>query len=248
MEPCLKDLSEKATAEFTWKLLSDEVSCNQFYHSFGLENWHSQTMFIEIGDIGKLFPDTSIKLLIDVCRALQLNDLVELLEKAAKPLTLRPALPLEEIAKLPSDSNRQTTFYSKVKILFVGDGEETFNTIGNFFKEICPGSKISRSKPDVDLSQFQRIFELAVERECIVMGIRDMECFEERDGRLYDRSFKAELEKCKDEIEKELLQMSGDLQAKKKKIEHNIFSAFDKSWGEERGKICISYFCVYFDL
>jgi len=277
MEPCLKDLSKKAIAEFIRRLRCDKVLLDQFYHSFGLENRHFQKMFVEIGDIGKLFPDTPIKLLIDFCRALQLYDLVEFLEKAAKPRTLRPALPLKEIAKLPSDSKRPTTFYSKVKIVFVDDGEETFDTMGNFFKKICPGSKISSSKPDV--SQFHRRFVLDEERKIIVREIRRIEHYEDRERRfmldeerkiivreiraiedyedresmLYDdylppKSKKTELEKRKDEIEKELSQMSGDLQAKKKKIKADIFSAFDKSWCEGKGKIFISYFCVYFGL
>ena len=54
MEPCLKDLSEEAIAEFTWRLGCDEVSRNQFYQSFGLENRFAQKMFVYIGDIGKL--------------------------------------------------------------------------------------------------------------------------------------------------------------------------------------------------
>ena len=244
MEPCLKDVSKEAIAEFTRRLRWDKVLLDQFYHSFGLENRHFQKRFVAIGDIGKLFPDTPIKLLIDFCRALQLFDLVELLEKAAKPRTLRPALPLKETAKLPSDSKRPTTFYSKVKIVFVGDGEETFDTVGNFFKKICPGSKISRSTPDN--SQFQRSFELDEERKNIVQQIRGIECYGETKGAWFGHArppkSKTELEKRKDEIEKELSQMSGDLQAKKKKIEADIFSAFDKSWGEERGKIFISYF------
>ena len=251
MEPCLKDLSEEMIAEFTRRLGCDEVLRYQFYHSFGLEKRDPQDVFGEIiDDIGRLFPDTPIKLLIDFCRALQLYDLVELLEKAAKPRTLRPALPLKEIAKLPSDSKRPTTFYSKVKIVFVGDGEETFDTMENFFKKICPGSKISSSKPDV--SEFQRSFALDAERKKIVRQIRKIEQYKEK-GRRWHSVFlplknKTELEKRKDEIEKELSQMSGDLQAMKKKIEADIFSAFEKSWCEGRGKIFISYFCVYFDL
>ena len=242
LEPCLKDLSEETITELTNRLRSDEVSCNQFYHSFGLENPQPKKMFMEIRNIGKLFPDTPIKLVIDVCRALQLYDLVELLEKPAKPRTLRPALPLKEIAKLLSYSNRPTTFYSKVKIVFVGDGEETFDTIGNFFKKICPASKISRSKPDVDLSQFQGGVELAMKREEILLEIREIERYEEKERKFYGclRESKIELEKRKDVIDKELLQMNGELQAKKKEIEPDILSAFDKSWGEERGKIFVS--------
>ena len=144
------------------------------------------------------FPILPIKLVIDVFRSLHLYDLVELLEKALQPRTLRPALPLKEIATLLSYSNRPTTFYSKVKIVFVGDGEETFDTIGNVFKKICPGSKISRAKPEFDLSygQLQRYVGLLGKREDI---------------------------------------LNGEFEEKKKKVEADISSAFDKSWGEERG-------------
>jgi len=34
--------------------------------------------------------------------------------------------------------------------------------------------------------------------------------------------------------------VNGELKEKEKKIEADISSAFDKSWGGERGKICIS--------
>ena len=237
----MKDLSEETIAELTRRLQSDEVSCNQFYHSFGLENRQPEKMFMEIRNIGELFPDTPIKMVIDVCRVLQLYDLVELLEKAARPRTLRPALPLKEIAKLVSYSNRPTMLYSKVKIVCVGDGEELFDTIGNFFKKICPESKISRSKPaDINLLLFQRSVELAMERKGIPREIEEIEHLKEKGRRFYGRKSKTELEKRRDEIEEELLQVNEELQAEKKKIEPDIFGAFDKSWGEEIGKIFIS--------
>ncbi|XP_015752592.1 PREDICTED: uncharacterized protein LOC107332373 isoform X3 [Acropora digitifera] len=239
-EPCLKDLSEETITELTCRLRSDEVSCNQFYYSFGLENRHPRKMLGEIGNIDKLFPDTPIKLVLDVCQALQLHDLVELLEKAAKPRTLRAALPLKEIAKLPSDSKRPTTFYSKVKIVFVGDGEETFDTMRNFFKKICPGSKIFISKPHFDFSfrQFLVSKQLDVKKGQILTQIKVMEEYEEA-GEMFVSSFattnvKFELEKRKNEIEKQLSQVNGELQEKKKIVAADISSAFDRSWGEER--------------
>ena len=164
IEPRLKDLSEEAIAELTIKLQSDEVLCNQFYHSFGLESRHPKKMLIEIENIGKLFPDTPVKLVIDVCRALQLYDLVELLEKAAKPRTLRQALPLKEIAKLPSYSNRPTTFYRKVKIVCFGDAEETFRTIRNFFKNTFPGSKYSGLITGFDISSLESLRRVLVDQ------------------------------------------------------------------------------------
>ena len=199
-------------------------------------------MFEQIGNIGKLFPDTPIKLVTDVCRALQLYDLAELLEKAAKPRTLRPALPLKEIAKLPSDSNRPTTFYSKVNIMLVVDGDETFDTIGNVFKNICPGSKITRVKPVFNARQLQRNVQLAEDRRQILRAIRNLEQYIDEDRASFRglRERMIALDKHKDEIDKQLLLVNGELKEKEKKIEADISSAFDKSWGGERGKICIS--------
>ena len=243
-EPCLKDLSEETIEELSIRLQSDEVSCKQFYHSFGLENRHPENVFREIGNIGKLFPDTPIKLVIDVCRELQLYDLVELLEKAAKPKTLRPALPLKEIAKLLSCSNRPITFYSKVKIVFVGYTKDAFDTIGNFFKKICPGSKTSGLEIEFDFSRLQNERRyLAEERDFLLPHIEELQHFEE--SRFYGPAItygdrETELEKRKDEIDKKLLQINEELQEKKAKIEADISSAFNKSWGEERGKnLCI---------
>ena len=228
IEPRLKDLSEEAIAELTIKLQSDEVLCNQFYHSFGLESRHPKKMFIEIENIGKLFPDTPVKLVIDVCRALQLYDLVELLEKAAKPRTLRQALPLKEIAKLPSYSNRPTTFYRKVKIVCFGDAEETFRTIRNFFKKTFPGSKYSGLITGFDISSWDsRRRVLVDQRKSTLLRLRETELGERE----------IELQKFKDEIEKKMLEMKGELKEEKKKIKADISSTFDRSWGEERGKI-----------
>ena len=56
----------------------------------------------------------------EVFEALKLFDFAEFLEKATKPRTLRPALPLKEIEKLSNVNNRPTKVYSKAKVLIVG--------------------------------------------------------------------------------------------------------------------------------
>ena len=68
-----------------------------------------------------------------------------------------------------------------MKILFVGDGEETFHTIGNFFKKICPGSEITRSKPEFSHGQLQRNVELAEKREHILLTISNLEQYIEKE-------------------------------------------------------------------
>ena len=106
------------TEELTSKLNRNKDVLNRFYRSFGLDLdlLHDE---LDQRNIGKNFPDTPVKLLREVFEALKLYDFAEFLEKATKPRTLRPALPLKEIEKLSSVSNRPTKVYSKAKVLIV---------------------------------------------------------------------------------------------------------------------------------
>ena len=115
---CLKDLSMELTEELTTKLNRNKDVLHRFYRSFGLD---PDLLHDKLGrrNIGKIFPDTPVKLLKEVFEALKLYDFAEFLEKATKPRTLRPALPLKEIEKLSSVSNRPTKVYSKAKVLIV---------------------------------------------------------------------------------------------------------------------------------
>ena len=81
------------TTELTSRLQNDQVALERFYRSFGLDPGKLRTR--ELFDIKELFPDTPVKMLKDVCEALQLYDLAELLDKVTKPRALRPALPPE---------------------------------------------------------------------------------------------------------------------------------------------------------
>ena len=104
---CLKDLSKAVTAKVAIRLGSDRIALERFYKSHGLDPY--KLRLNRLGKISKFFPDTSVKELQEVFEALQLYDLVELLEKV-KPRTLRPVLSLKEIEKLPNASNRPVKF------------------------------------------------------------------------------------------------------------------------------------------
>ena len=114
----LKDLNEDMVKQLTLRLEKDPVAQGQFYQSFGLVPEKMKYPTILLRDIRKLFPDTSVSLLRDVFEALQLQDLVELLEKA-KPLALHPALPLKEIEKLWNAGNRPTKLLNKAAVLII---------------------------------------------------------------------------------------------------------------------------------
>ena len=83
-------------------------------------------------------------------------DLVELLEKV-KPRTLRPALPLKEIEKLPNASNRPAKFYSRAEVLIIDPNNnntgDSVERIGSFFKTFNSRSKVTKltAKPAMDL-------------------------------------------------------------------------------------------------
>ena len=140
------------TTEVTRRLESDKVALDRFYKSYGLDSnkLHSRSL----KKISEFFPDTPVKVLKDVFEALQLYDLVELLEKI-KPRTLRPALPLEEIGKL--SSNRPTKFYTKAEVLIIdyttSATDDNVEKIGSFFKAFNCRTEITTltAKPAMEL-------------------------------------------------------------------------------------------------
>ena len=152
---CLKDLSMEFSEEITSKLNRNKDILNRFYRSFGLDPdlLHDE---LDRRNIGKIFPDTPVKLLKEVFEALKLYDLAELLEKATKPRTLRPALPLKEIEKLSNVSNRPTKVSdkkAKVLIVYVGEAYETcadndVETAGSFFKAQNWRNEVTTLKTD----------------------------------------------------------------------------------------------------
>lgn len=112
-------------------------------------------------NILELFPDTPIKLLRDVFEALQLYDLVELLDKA-KPRSLRPALPLEEIKKLRKNGDCPTVYHSQAAVLFFVKGnDEMVNVekIKEFFKDLNSDNETSV----VSLERLQETSKVLIE-------------------------------------------------------------------------------------
>ena len=150
----MKDLSKEVTEELTFRLNRNKDVQNQFYRCFGL---HPDLLYDELDyqprNIRNIFPDTPVKLLKEVFEALQLYDFAEFLEKATKPRTLRPALPLKEIEKLSNVSNRPTKVYSKAEVLIIEfcEGPSTAadndrndaERVGSFFKALNSHNEIT---------------------------------------------------------------------------------------------------------
>ena len=126
----------------------------------------------KIDEVLDLFPDTPVYLLKDVFEALQLYDLVDLLEKPARYHTtrsLRQALTLDEIRKLRSTSNRPTTFHScaAVLILVRNKGDPDVNKIKTFFTDLQSNSEVTIIKCTgfMSISNYEHIQRQLKEKE-----------------------------------------------------------------------------------
>ena len=132
--------------ELASRLQNDPVALERFYRSFGLDSGKLRTR--GLSDIKELFPDTPVKMLKDVCEALQLYDLAELLDKLTKPRALRPALPLKEIEKLPTANNRPIKIFTQAEVLIINfsreDGADSgAENFGSFFKVLNPQNQVT---------------------------------------------------------------------------------------------------------
>ena len=90
--------------------------------------------------IFRLFPETPVKMLKDVFEALQLYDLLELLEiESMKPHgSLQLAYTLDEIKKLNGVADRPTTYHSCGAVLIITDDENvsSASAIKTFFTDL----------------------------------------------------------------------------------------------------------------
>ena len=143
---CLRDLSEEVFRKLERRLENDQTAVKQICQSFGIDrslffNWAST-----FSRILSMFPDTPVKLLKEVFEALQLYDLIDLLEEGKPRATrsLRPALRLQEIEKLRNPDDRPISYHSSVAVLII-DFPETGHTEGikKFFKGLNTKSEVT---------------------------------------------------------------------------------------------------------
>ena len=143
---CWKDLSREVIRKLEGRLENDQTAFKQICQSFGIDRSLFSSRESILSKILRMFPDTPVKLLKEVFEALQLYDLIDLLEEG-KPLAtrlLRPALRLQEIEKLRNPDDRPISYHSSVAVLII-DLEENFDTEGieKFFKGLNTKSEVT---------------------------------------------------------------------------------------------------------
>ena len=117
-------MNERVISEIQERLKRDPYTYKRVLQSFGITE--NLLLLRSNSSIFQLFPDTPVTMLKDVFEALQLYDLLELLEikSAIKPLrSLQLAYTLDEIKKLNGVADLPTTYHSCGAVLIITDDE-----------------------------------------------------------------------------------------------------------------------------
>ena len=176
---CWRDLSSEVIRKLEERLKNDETAYKQICQSFGIDKSPFFSRESTFSGILSMLPDTPVKLLKEVFEALQLYDLIDVLEEGKPRATrsLRPALRLQEIEKLRNSDDRPISYHSSVAVLII-DFPETGHTEGikKFFKGL-------NTKSEVTVMRCRNVIEAV-------------------------RSFSLSLEKMKEEIKREMNKLS----------------------------------------
>ena len=121
-----------------WKLSADKVGLERVFRFFGLKvDFRPSSHVSCMRQIAHSFPNTPVDLMRQCFEALQMYDLVDLLEKAVKTSSLRPVLSSGEVETLRT-GNLPTKSHNNVVVLVVNDSadKDLNQKIEGFFKEL----------------------------------------------------------------------------------------------------------------
>ena len=128
----------RVISEIHGRLEMDHDAFKRVLQSFGISK--TPLRLRNFSSIFRLFPDTPVTMLKDVFEALQLYDLLELLEiKSIKPhRSLQLAYTLDEIKKLNGVADLPTTYHSCGAVLIIADDENvsSASAIKTFFTDL----------------------------------------------------------------------------------------------------------------
>ena len=139
-------MNERVISEIRERLNRDRDAFKRVLQSFGITK--NPLPLRNFSSIFQLFPDTPVTILKDVFEALQLYDLLELLELklAIKPLSsLQLAYTLDEIKKRNGVADLPTTYHSCGAVLIIADDENvsSASAIKTFFTDLDNKSDVT---------------------------------------------------------------------------------------------------------
>ena len=139
-------MDTRVISEIQKRLERDRDAFKRVLQSFGITDKTSRLR--NFSSIFQLFPDTPVTMLKDVFEALQLYDLLELLEikSAIKPhRSLQLLYTLDEIKKLNGVADLPTTYHSCGAVLIITDNENisSASAIKTFFTDLDNKSDVT---------------------------------------------------------------------------------------------------------
>ena len=140
-------MNERVISEIKERLKRDRDAFKSVLQSFGITK--NTLPLRNFSSIFQLFPDTPVTMLKDVFEALQLYDLLELLEvKSAikSHSSLQLAYTLDEIKKLDGVADLPTTYHSCGAVLIITDNEfdvSSASAIKTFFTDLDNKSDVT---------------------------------------------------------------------------------------------------------
>ena len=204
-------MNEKVISEIKERLKRDPAAFKRVIQSFGIPKKPSRLS--SFSTIVRLFPDTPVTMLKDVFEALQLYDLLELLENksARKPhRSLQLAYTLDEIKKLNGVADLPTTYHSCGAVLIITDDENVSSSsaIKTFFTDLDNESDVT----EILIQDTPTLRHLNEEINAMILEIRNLS-EGERQVEQTKMSLLRELKEDSDELKHRILRGVSGVQA-----------------------------------
>ena len=168
-------------------------------------------------DIFHLFPYTPVKPLRDICKTLQLYDLVDLIENAILHFTksLRPSLTLDEVRKLGKIDGRPISFHTAAAVLIFADSEDDFNAKNyeSFFKSL-------NIKNEVTITPCGDVLKLEKKSSNIHVRLRkaDMK-FRQMDYQLFSMNQLFSMKVTSESQQSKIMELASEVQMQRQTVE-----------------------------
>ena len=172
------------------KLSADTVALDRVFRFFGLKVDFRPSRHVScMRQIAHSFPNTPVDLMRQCFEALQMYDLVDLLEKAVKTSSLRPVLSSGEVETLRT-SNLPTKSHNNVVVLVVNESadKDLNQKIEGFFKELNSQNDVtvigsSRSEEKLKELRDLKRKQMDLKRKQMDLDLRQM--FWKEEGKNY---------------------------------------------------------------
>ena len=216
------------------KLSADEVGLNRVFRFFGLKvDFRPSSHVSCMRQLAHNFPNTPVDLMRQCFEALQMYDLVDLLEKAVKTISLRPVLSSGEVEALRA-VNLPTKSHNNVIVLVVNESvdKDLNQKIEGFFKELNSQNDVTVIGSKEKLQELWDLKESLEHRQLNLQYLRQMVKSEKTKRSNEEFFIKFEFEIA--QFEKKIATLVGEQMKENEETKTIITSTMD-NWIQNQG-------------